>query len=183
MIFFRLPIVVPFSMDSIMKIFFGEDSDTLGGAVSLYGQAFDAAHRCFLDYAFEALPLLSFAKLLPWPLGGYRGLCARAQRRWSRSHREFRRCREILDAESRAIIARCRCDPSLRRRMDLLALFMQAAEAEGSSVARSTEHLRDMVLNFVIAGGDTTACLLSWMFYVLGTHPEVQRRVQAEIDE
>jgi len=43
--------------------------------------------------------------------------------------------------------------------------------------------LRDVVLNFIIAGRDTTACILSWAFYILLTHPEVQARLFAEIDK
>lgn len=47
----------------------------------------------------------------------------------------------------------------------------------------STQYLRDMILNFVIAGRDTTACTLSWMFYLLCVNPEVQKKLIAEIDE
>merc|ERR1739845_68702 len=46
----------------------------------------------------------------------------------------------------------------------------------------SKEWLRDVVLNFVIAGRDTTACTLSWMFYILATHPEIQTKLQEELD-
>mmetsp|Transcript_69660 Transcript_69660/g.197394 ORF Transcript_69660/g.197394 Transcript_69660/m.197394 type:complete len:298 (+) Transcript_69660:2-895(+) len=126
---------------------------------------------------------MSLSGLLPWPLGGYNGACCRLHRLWSATYREFRRNTRILDVESRAIIEKCRRDPELRQRTDLLALFMQAAETEGIPAARSTEYLKDMVLNFVIAGRDTTACLLSWTFYILSTHPDIQQRVQAEIDE
>jgi len=47
----------------------------------------------------------------------------------------------------------------------------------------TTEWLRDVVMNFVIAGRDTTACTLSWMFYILATHPEIQQKLQGELDE
>ena len=30
---------------------------------------------------------------------------------------------------------------------------------------------------------DTTACLLSWTFYMLATNPEVQARLQEEVEE
>lgn len=35
----------------------------------------------------------------------------------------------------------------------------------------------------IIAGRDTTACTLSWMFYILATHPEIQDKVCREVDE
>jgi len=83
-----------------------------------------------------------------------------------------------LDKESRKFIASARSDPELSKRKDLLALFIQAEEKESFSAT----YLRDMVLNFVIAGRDTTACTLSWLFYVLSINPEVQRKLQEEID-
>ena len=39
----------------------------------------------------------------------------------------------------------------------------------------------DVCLNFVIAGRDTTACALSWMFFELTQHPEVLAKARMEI--
>jgi cytochrome P450 len=38
------------------------------------------------------------------------------------------------------------------------------------------------VLNFLIAGRDTTALLLSWFFYQLADHPDIEARIIAEMD-
>lgn len=38
------------------------------------------------------------------------------------------------------------------------------------------------VMNFMIAGRDTTANLLSWATYCIAQHPEVRDRVEAEVD-
>merc|ERR1719491_539570 len=46
----------------------------------------------------------------------------------------------------------------------------------------NAEMLRDAILNFIIAGRDTTACTLTWTTFILATHPEVQQRVCAEVD-
>jgi cytochrome P450 len=43
------------------------------------------------------------------------------------------------------------------------------------------QNLRDVILNMVIAGRDTTAQALSWTFYRLCIHPEVQNKVREEI--
>jgi len=43
--------------------------------------------------------------------------------------------------------------------------------------------MEEMVLNFLIAGRDTTAQALSWTFFLLIQHPEVEKRVFDEIAE
>jgi len=42
--------------------------------------------------------------------------------------------------------------------------------------------MRDFVFNFLIAGRDTTASLLTWTFYELSRHPEVEEKVIEEIN-
>jgi cytochrome P450 len=64
---------------------------------------------------------------------------------------------------------------------DLLSLLMQAREAESGAVM-TIQQLRDEVLTFFIAGHETTAVLLSWVFYLLGKHPQVEERLYAEIE-
>lgn len=167
-----------YTMDSIMQIFFGESSDTMSGEANDYALAFDTAHRSLIEFALTNTPKLVMMKLLPWPFGGNFGLAHRLFAARNPLFREFKSSFKTLDTESRRLIASCRADPKIHERKDLLALFVQAEEQERFSTA----WLRDMVLNFVIAGRDTTACLLSWMFYMLATHPEIQQKLQAEID-
>eukprot|EP00656_Telonema_subtile_P048962 TRINITY_DN5988_c0_g1_i4.p1 TRINITY_DN5988_c0_g1~~TRINITY_DN5988_c0_g1_i4.p1 ORF type:complete len:118 (+),score=33.45 TRINITY_DN5988_c0_g1_i4:171-524(+) len=46
----------------------------------------------------------------------------------------------------------------------------------------SDDYLTDIVLNLIIAGRDTTACLLSWTFYELGRNPEVLAKLREELE-
>jgi cytochrome P450 len=165
-----------------MKIFFGEDGNTIAGKPNAFGAAFDEAHRCFFQYFLTSLPFLQLSEFFPWPFGGKDGLLIWWHGRLSRVYQQFVSSVAELDSESKRIIEKCRADPALATRKDLLALFLQAAERDGSPACQSTQYLRDVVLNFVIAGRDTTACALSWMFYILSTHPEIQRRVLDEVD-
>ncbi|KAI8332793.1 cytochrome P450 [Chlamydoabsidia padenii] len=64
---------------------------------------------------------------------------------------------------------------------DLLSRFMMASNSEG--VPLTNDELRDIVMNFVIAGRDTTAQALSWCFYMLTTHPRVERVLLEEIHQ
>jgi cytochrome P450 len=71
----------------------------------------------------------------------------------------------------------------LRNRSDLLSKIMSTEDASGNVVNPSDSELRDFVLNFMIAGRDTTANLLTWMLYELICHPDAIRRIREECDE
>nr|WP_042186640.1 cytochrome P450 [Kibdelosporangium sp. MJ126-NF4]CEL17425.1 cytochrome P450 [Kibdelosporangium sp. MJ126-NF4]CTQ91348.1 cytochrome P450 [Kibdelosporangium sp. MJ126-NF4] len=47
----------------------------------------------------------------------------------------------------------------------------------------SDRQLRDQVKTLFVAGHETAAATLTWVWYLLGRHPEVTRRVRAELDE
>lgn len=61
---------------------------------------------------------------------------------------------------------------------DLLSRFMDAHNENDEPL--SNKELRDIVLNFVIAGRDTTAQALSWTFYMLLLHPRVESKLLRE---
>lgn len=64
---------------------------------------------------------------------------------------------------------------------DLLSRFMRSASFTGRTL--DDAELRDTILNFIIAGRDTTAQALSWTFYQLMLFPEIQEKVYAEVQE
>merc|ERR1712151_550981 len=55
-------------------------------------------------------------------------------------------------------------------------LFMKSGEAPSDKL------LEDLVLNFLIAGRDTTAQAMSWCLWNIMQHPEVERGILAEAD-
>ena len=65
---------------------------------------------------------------------------------------------------------------------DLLAMLMAAHDDE-TTAGMSDRQLRDEVMTLILAGHETTANLLSWTWYLLSSHPDVARRVRAEVDE
>nr|GLL40652.1 cytochrome P450 704C1-like [Ipomoea trifida] len=70
-----------------------------------------------------------------------------------------------------------RDDSSLSwKKEDILSRFLQLSETE-------PKYLRDIILNFVIAGKDTTAVTLAWFIYMLCKHPLVQEKIVQEIRE
>lgn len=64
---------------------------------------------------------------------------------------------------------------------DILSRFL--VESEKDPEKMNDEYLRDIILNFMIAGKDTTANTLSWFFYMLCKHPLVQERAAQEVRE
>jgi cytochrome P450 len=65
-------------------------------------------------------------------------------------------------------------------RDDFLSILLRSQEEDGSTM--SNEQVRNEALTLFGAGHETTATALTWVWYLLATHPEVYRRVQEEVD-
>jgi cytochrome P450 len=63
---------------------------------------------------------------------------------------------------------------------DLLTILMLARDAE-TGEAMSDAQLRDEVMTLMIAGHETTANALSWLWCLLDRHPDEQERLRAEL--
>jgi len=84
--------------------------------------------------------------------------------------------RAVLEKESRA--------GTVSTRNDLLSLYLDKTNFESDAYMEPTDsNMRDVILNTLIAGRDTTAQALSWTFFELCTHPEVQSKVRAEVQQ
>jgi cytochrome P450 len=65
-------------------------------------------------------------------------------------------------------------------RRDLLTILMLARDTE-TGEAMSDDQLRDEVMTLMIAGHETTANALSWLWFLLDRHPDEQERLRAEL--
>jgi cytochrome P450 len=90
----------------------------------------------------------------------------------------FRRAMQTLDRVAYDIIAQRRKDP--HDRGDLLSMLMFARD-EDTDESMSDRQVRDEVVTFMGAGSETTAVLLAWVWYLLSRHPEVDRKLRAEL--
>lgn len=95
-------------------------------------------------------------------------------------NRRFLEARATLDEIVYGIIAERRRNPG--EHDDLLAMLMEARDEE-TGEGMSDKQLRDEVITLFLAGHETTANALTWASYLLSTHVEVARRLQAEVDE
>ena len=64
-------------------------------------------------------------------------------------------------------------------RNDLLSLLLHARDEDGSQM--TDQQLRDEAMTLFLAGHETTALVLSWTWYLLGQHAEVEQRLAEEV--
>jgi len=65
---------------------------------------------------------------------------------------------------------------------DLLSMLLLAQDEEKDGARMTDEQVRDEALTLFLAGHETTANALTWTWYLLSQHPEVESRLHAEID-
>jgi cytochrome P450 len=97
----------------------------------------------------------------------------------TRANRQLKWALRTIDDFLYRIIEKRRSQPTSD---DLLSLLMQARDEETGEVM-DEKQLRDEVLITFFAGHETTAQLLSWTFYLLDQHPEIEARMHTELEE
>nr|XP_043629911.1 cytochrome P450 86B1-like [Erigeron canadensis] len=66
-----------------------------------------------------------------------------------------------------------------KQRSDLLTIFMGHKDEQGEPF--SDKFLRDICVNFILAGRDTSSVALSWFFWLLDRNPTVEEKILVEI--
>ena len=137
----------------IVKTMFGSEVGAEGERISW---AFDVAMRG-IELRIQ-LPL--WTSRLPLPV-----------------NRRFEQALAILDgAVYRMIRARRREEAG---REDLLSMLLSARDEE-TGEAMTQRQVRDEVMGIYLAGHETTALTLTWLWYLLSTSPDATRKVRAE---
>lgn len=164
------------TLDSIGMIAFGENLDSLHGKVN-FADAFNKAQLAVDFRAFNPL-----WKYMPF----------------STSERQLRASIKILNDFAYDLIARRKKDPQLHSKRDLLSRYLcmttnskgeisEEVEYNDGDISKRTflfsdAYLRDMILNMMLAGRDTTAQTLTWCFYLLSQYPRVEAKLVSEIN-
>jgi cytochrome P450 len=152
-----------YTLDSFAEVAFGETAGCLSdGAPLPFATAFDQVQQHTAGRFYN--PIWRFKRL--FNLG---------------SERVIRKQMRVIAQYGMGVIQRLRHarETDKSEKPDLVSRFIEYAEANGERI--DNEELLDVVLNFIIAGRDTTACLLSWATYELTQHPELQERLYAEV--
>jgi cytochrome P450 len=92
---------------------------------------------------------------------------------------ELKRRVRLLESVIQKIIHERRAER--RDHGDLLSVLVHARD-EQDQTGMTDRQLRDEVMTLFLAGHETTANLLSWTWYLLATHPDVEAKVLNELD-
>ena len=94
--------------------------------------------------------------------------------------RRFQEMAQVMDDIVYGLIRRRRQQPH-DVQIDLLDMLM-AVRYEDNGEGMGDEQIRDEVMSLLIAGHETTANTLSWLWYLLGQHPDVVTKIEGEVD-
>jgi cytochrome P450 len=130
------------------------DADDIGGALSEIMELFNML----------LLPYSEYLEKLPLP-----------------QTRRFERARAKLDRVIYRIIEERRRDHADAG--DLLSMLLHARDEEADGAGMTDSQIRDEVMTLILAGHETTANALSWTWYLLAQHTEVEAKLHAELDE
>jgi cytochrome P450 len=91
-------------------------------------------------------------------------------------HVEYNRALKVLNDTIYPLITDGRKHP----KDDLLSMMLEMRDAD-TGEGLSDRQARDEVVTIFFAGHETTAATMSWAFYLLSKHPEVEERLRAEV--
>lgn len=91
----------------------------------------------------------------------------------------FKRARATLDEMVLRLIAERRAAPHDVDQIDLLDMLLDVQDAD-TGERMNDEQIKHELLTLVLAGHETTANALSFLFYLLAKHPDVHARVADE---
>ncbi|KAK6239960.1 hypothetical protein QUC31_005429 [Theobroma cacao] len=153
------------TLDSIFKVGFGVELDSVCGS-NLEGKEFTAA----FDDSSAAI-LFRYVDIF-WKIKRFLNIGSEAK---------LKKSTKVVDNFVYKLIhnkieqMRNSNDSSMKKE-DILSRFLQLNDTDPT-------YMRDIILNFIIAGKDTTATTLSWFIYMLCKHPDVQEKVAQEVKE
>ncbi|CAN4111649.1 unnamed protein product [Withania somnifera] len=154
------------TLDSIFRVAFGVELDSMCGS-NEEGKNFSDA----FDNASE-MTLFRYVDIF-WKIKRALNIASEAKLRDNiRTVDEF--VYKLIHKKTEQM---CKPEADLSwKKEDILSRFLQITGTD-------PKFLRDIILNFIIAGKDTTATTLSWFIYVLCKYPHVQEKVAQEIKE
>ncbi len=149
------------TMYIVSKTLFDTNMETLTGGANTIGQCVEKL-QTIADRRFSQP--FELPEWLPTP-----------------SKRETKKINDTLTTVINSMIqARTRPDGSIEEGDDLMSMLLHARYEDGSRM--SQQQIMDELITLFIAGHETTSNALTWTFYLLSQHPDVQRTLYEELD-
>ncbi|XP_061999570.1 cytochrome P450 704C1-like [Rosa rugosa] len=154
------------TLDSIVKILLGIELGTMSGTNNeeniRFSNAFDDANQATLHRISDIF----------WKIKRFLNIGREAV---------LRKNIEVVDhfiykLINRKIEALHNSENDEQYKRDFISRVLETRETD-------PKYLRDMVLNFIAAGKDTTASALSWFFYMMCKHFDIQEKIAREVRE
>lgn len=161
-----------FTLDTIGEIGFGKCIGSLEDPSSPFLRSFDRAQQiCFWRFLN---PLWKLFRCLG--VGSERETCEHFGRLDAYTKSVVRELCNALASKGSGVAW-----ADIEARKSFLGLFLEDAQQRGETLSEG--YLRDLTLNFLIAGRDTTAQALSWTLFCLSQHPDAEARARQEVIE
>ncbi len=151
------------TMFIVAKSLFNADMDDMAGEAKIIGQAIED---------IQEVSNVEFRSLFTWP-------------EWvpTRNNRLRKKGRAILYKTIDKLITERRAtvvNGQVKDTGDLLSMLLLAQDDEGQKMADN--QVRDELVTLFTAGHETTSNALSWTWYLLSQHPDVEAKLHQEVD-
>ncbi|CAK5284884.1 unnamed protein product [Mycena citricolor] len=93
------------------------------------------------------------------------------------------RARKKMEDICASILAKSRAESGLKGadKRDLLSIMLKANASAETKKRLDDSELTGQIPTFLVAGHHTTSTALGWALYVLSMHPEIQKKLRAEL--
>ncbi|XP_015888792.3 cytochrome P450 704C1 [Ziziphus jujuba] len=162
-------VLLKFTLDSIFKVGFGVELNCLEGS--------SKENIAFMKAFDDSNALVCWRFVDPfWKLKRFFNIGCEAS---------LKKNIKVLDDFVNNLIKRKRTllagQQDCKEKEDILSRFLVESEKDPGEM--TDQYLRDIILNFMIAGKDTTAGTLSWFLYMLCKNPLIQEKIAQEVSQ
>jgi cytochrome P450 len=161
-------VLMRYSLDISYSTVFAADLDCLSvsSPLPLFGRATKEVEEAVL---FRHIVPTSLWKLLRWLNVG--------------SEKKLANAKVVIDQFIHQEIAKRKVQESNESLGDVLSMYVKLPMDPGMSEQQKTEFLCDTAVGFIFAGKDLIAVTLTWFFYMMCKHPNVEARILEELRE